>query len=193
MAIHEYSGVATVSPLDRVSSNSATSAAITSLPVVPAENGELIFGVVSVDDGSAPTVTAGSDFTKRQSVADLTSEDTVQVTSASIASTFTLSVSHDYNAMVATFRTVPSDSVPPSVPTGLAASLVSASQIAFSWAASTDDKGVAGYRVYRNGVWVGTITSGTSYSDTNLTPNTLYDYAVLRMTRRTTTPPSPLS
>ena len=33
-----------------------------------------------------------------------------------------------------------------------------------SWSASTDDVGVAGYRVYRNGMLVGTVTD-TSYTD----------------------------
>ena len=56
------------------------------------------------------------------------------------------------------------DTTPPSVPTGLATSSVSASQIAFSWTASTDNIGVAGYKAYRNGVQIRTATSGASYS-----------------------------
>jgi chitodextrinase len=39
----------------------------------------------------------------------------------------------------------------PTTPTGLAATAVSSSQITLSWNVSTDNVGVAGYRIYRNG------------------------------------------
>ena len=121
LAIHEYSGVAAASPLDKVSSNIGTSTAVSSLAVVPAQDGELIFGVVTIDDGSVPTITAGSGFSKRQSVTDATSEDQVQTTAASIAGTFTLNASHDYIAIVITFKPSgvaqlpPPDTTPPTV------------------------------------------------------------------------------
>jgi len=69
------------------------------------------------------------------------------------------------------------DTMPPSIPTGLAASAVSASQINLSWTVSTDDVGVAGYRVYRNGSQVGAAT-GTTYDDTGLAASTTYSYTV---------------
>src|SRR5205807_2198219 len=47
--------------------------------------------------------------------------------------------------------------------------------------------GVAGYKVFRNGVPVGT-TSSNSYSDQGLTPSTLYTYTVLAYDG--TTPPN---
>ena len=71
----------------------------------------------------------------------------------------------------------PTDTTAPSTPTNLAASAVSSSQINLSWTASTDNVGVTGYNVYRGGVQVGT-PSGTSYSDTGLTPSTAYSYYV---------------
>src|SRR5213592_1023495 len=43
------------------------------------------------------------------------------------------------------------DTTPPSVPTGLTASAVSSSQINLSWVASSDNVGVSGYRVFRDG------------------------------------------
>ena len=70
-----------------------------------------------------------------------------------------------------------SDTTPPSIPTGLSASAASLSQINLSWTASTDDVGVAGYGVFRNGLQVGT-TSATAYSDTGLAAGTSYTYAV---------------
>jgi hypothetical protein len=69
------------------------------------------------------------------------------------------------------------DLTPPSTPAKLVASVVSATQINLTWSASTDTVGVTGYRVYRNGVQVGT-TATASYSDTGLTAGTAYTYTV---------------
>jgi beta-glucanase (GH16 family) len=71
----------------------------------------------------------------------------------------------------------PTDTQPPTVPTTLTASAVSSSQINLSWTASTDNVGVAGYRIYRNGSQVGTAT-GTTYQDTGLAASTTYSYTV---------------
>src|SRR6266571_4953584 len=71
----------------------------------------------------------------------------------------------------------PPDTTPPSVPTGLTASAVSSSQINLSWAASSDNVGVSGYRVYRGGTQIAT-TSATSFTNTGLSPSTTYTYAV---------------
>jgi lysophospholipase L1-like esterase/chitodextrinase len=70
------------------------------------------------------------------------------------------------------------DRTPPSVPASLTAVAVSLSRIDLSWAASSDDVGVTGYVVFRNGVQIASVTSGTTYSDTALLPNTSYSYAV---------------
>jgi chitodextrinase len=76
--------------------------------------------------------------------------------------------------------TVGTDEAPPSVPTGLAATVHGPRLISLSWNASTDDVGVAGYAVYRDGVEVGA-TSGadsTSFTDGGLAPGSTHDYAV---------------
>jgi chitodextrinase len=57
------------------------------------------------------------------------------------------------------------------------ATSVTTSQANLSWTASTDNVGVAGYRIYRDGVQVGN-TPQTSYADTGLTASTTYSYAV---------------
>lgn len=69
------------------------------------------------------------------------------------------------------------DVTPPSVPTGLALSGRSATEIDLTWAASTDNVGVTGYNIYRNGTQVGSATD-TNYSDLGLSPNTTYTYTV---------------
>src|SRR6266699_2224788 len=69
------------------------------------------------------------------------------------------------------------DTTAPSTPTGLLASAVSSSQINLSWSASTDNVGVAGYKVFRNGVQI-TTTSALAYGNTGLSPATTYSFAV---------------
>lgn len=69
------------------------------------------------------------------------------------------------------------DTTAPSAPTGLAAGTVTSSSVSLSWAASTDNVGVTGYQVFRDGVQTGTSTT-TSYTDTSAAPNTTYNYLV---------------
>ena len=72
----------------------------------------------------------------------------------------------------------PSDtSAPTTPPTGLSASAVSSSRIDLSWTASTDNVGVVGYRIYRGGVYLKSVTS-TSASDESLSASTQYCYTV---------------
>ena len=77
------------------------------------------------------------------------------------------------------------DTTAPSVPTGLAASAVSSSQINASWNAATDPtvsgqitSGVAGYKLYRGGSLHQTLGLVTSYQDTGLTAATQYQYRI---------------
>jgi chitodextrinase len=54
---------------------------------------------------------------------------------------------------------------------------VSTNQINLAWTASTNNIGVANYRIFRGSVQVAT-TTATAYGDTGLAPSTLYSYAV---------------
>jgi chitodextrinase len=69
------------------------------------------------------------------------------------------------------------DVTAPSVPTGLNATVESSFKITLTWSVSTDNLKVAGYKIYRNGVLVGTKTLN-SYSDSGLQRNTTYTYTV---------------
>jgi hypothetical protein len=69
------------------------------------------------------------------------------------------------------------DITPPSTPTSLQAVVVSSSQINLSWAASTDNVGVAGYKIYRNGTQIAT-SQTTSYSNMGLSASVTYSYTV---------------
>lgn len=69
------------------------------------------------------------------------------------------------------------DVTAPTVPAGLKGSAVDSTQINLSWTASTDNVGVNAYRVYRNGVLVGSPLL-TSYTDSKLFASTGYAYSV---------------
>jgi hypothetical protein len=74
-----------------------------------------------------------------------------------------------------------SDTTPPSVPTGLASTATTSSSVALSWNTSTDTggSGLAGYRLYRGGSLIATISAGTTtYTDTGLSASTQYSYAI---------------
>ncbi|WP_224366383.1 fibronectin type III domain-containing protein [Hyalangium versicolor] len=86
-------------------------------------------------------------------------------------------ISSASNTATATTKANSTDTTAPSTPSNLAATAASSSQINLSWTGSTDNVGVTGYIVYRNGTQVGTPT-GTSYSDTGLTASTAYSYTV---------------
>ncbi len=61
------------------------------------------------------------------------------------------------------------DTQAPTAPTNLAAGTVTATQVPLSWSASSDDQGVAGYRIFRGAGQVGEV-AGTSFTDTTVAP-----------------------
>ena len=69
------------------------------------------------------------------------------------------------------------DTTPPSVPANLKAGTITHNSVAMSWAPSTDDRAVAQYSVYKNGVKVAAV-GGASYTATGLTPDTTYSFTV---------------
>ncbi|MDP9329997.1 MAG: hypothetical protein M3P11_05065 [Actinomycetota bacterium] len=69
------------------------------------------------------------------------------------------------------------DTVAPSVPTGLSAAAVTANEVALTWNDSTDNVGVAGYTIYRDGTAVGTSTTA-SFADKTFAPATPYSFTV---------------
>ena len=69
------------------------------------------------------------------------------------------------------------DTQAPSVPQGMAFGAIAETTVALVWNASTDNVGVAGYRLYRNDVAVGTVTS-PGYTYSGLTCGTSYTFAL---------------
>ncbi|WP_179166657.1 cellulase family glycosylhydrolase [Streptomyces sp. CB03238] len=73
----------------------------------------------------------------------------------------------------------PADTQAPTAPTGLTSTAKTSSSVSLSWTAATDNVRVTGYDVYRGTVKVNAApVTGTTYTDTGLTPSTAYSYSV---------------
>ncbi|MES1260471.1 MAG: right-handed parallel beta-helix repeat-containing protein [Acidobacteriota bacterium] len=71
----------------------------------------------------------------------------------------------------------PADTTPPSVPSSLSATATSSSAITLTWTASTDNVGVTGYRIFRNGAQIATSTTN-SFVAAGLAAGTQYSFSV---------------
>ncbi|OUS78104.1 hypothetical protein B1748_04890 [Paenibacillus sp. MY03] len=67
----------------------------------------------------------------------------------------------------------------PTIPMNLTATALSSYEIALSWDASSDETGVSGYKIYRNGQEIATVNGDVlNFKDTGLTLGTTYRYTV---------------
>ena len=188
----------TVSAFDAAGNNSAPSAALQATTLTPKDTTP-----PSVPTGLAVTGTTASSV----SLSWTASTDNVGVTGykvfragvqvgTSVGPSYTdgsLTASSTYSYTVSAFDAAgnnsaqspsvqaitqaPPDTTPPSVPTGLTVTGTTASTVSLSWTASTDNVGVAGYKVSRAGVQVGTSVT-PSYTDGSLAASTAYAYTV---------------
>ena len=71
------------------------------------------------------------------------------------------------------------DTTPPSRPTGLAVSSVAQNRLTLTWNASTDNVGVAGYDLYRNGTKMTTVTTTSASQTGRLTCGSSYMFGVV--------------
>lgn len=70
------------------------------------------------------------------------------------------------------------DKVAPSAPTNFRSTATNLTSVSLAWNASTDNVGVVGYIVTRNGTTLPTVT-GLSLSDVGLNPATTYNYSIV--------------
>ena len=70
------------------------------------------------------------------------------------------------------------DSTPPSVPTGVTAAATSAFAVQLGWNPSTDNTGVVGYTVFRDGTLFAKVGAVTAYTDTTVLAGSTYSYSV---------------
>ena len=80
-------------------------------------------------------------------------------------------------AIVMVSTTACSDTQAPTAPSSLAASSVSQTSLTLGWSAASDNVGVTGYDVYRNGTKTATVT-GLSSAQTGLVCGTSYTFTV---------------
>jgi len=172
--IHEYSGLDRTNPLDTSAAAVGAASAMDSGSATTSNANDLIFGA----GASSSTVTAaGTGFTSRLTDFGNRTEDK-NVTSTG---SYNATAAHNGNRwvmhMVAFKTATAGDTAAPTVPTGLTATATSSSAINLSWTPSTDNLGVSGYKVFRNGTQVATTTT-PSYQDAGLTEATSYSYTV---------------
>src|ERR1700722_17899093 len=86
-------------------------------------------------------------------------------------SVYTTTGINEYKLLVSTADTTPPST--PTDPTGTA----NGTTAAVAWGGSSDNVGVAGYNVIRDGVWIAN-TTATGYSDSGLATSTTYDYQI---------------
>ncbi|HSM38247.1 MAG TPA: DNRLRE domain-containing protein, partial [Candidatus Limnocylindrales bacterium] len=70
------------------------------------------------------------------------------------------------------------DNEPPSAPTGLDAAAPSSNRVDLTWNAATDNVGVTGYEIWRDGSLVTTVGQQTTFSDLGRAADTTYQYQV---------------
>jgi hypothetical protein len=153
--IHEYSGLDRTAPLDVTASAVGTATAMDSGPATTTNGSDLIFGAGS--SGGSVTA-AGTGFTSRLNANGSRTEDKTVTATGPYNATATQN-STQWVMHMAAFKAENGDVSAPSVPTGLTATAVSGSQIDLSWNASSDNVGVAGYKIFRNGTQIGTSTT----------------------------------
>ena len=72
----------------------------------------------------------------------------------------------------------PADTTPPSKPTNVAATAIDSNRVQLTWIASTDNVGVTGYDIYRDGTLLTTVSPVTRYYDNTAQPDTTYSYRI---------------
>jgi len=82
-----------------------------------------------------------------------------------------------YHARLDLSVPAPADTAAPSVPAGVQAVASAPDRVDAAWQASTDNVGVTGYRVLRDGVVVTTV-AGTAHTDVGLSAGATYAYTV---------------
>jgi RHS repeat-associated protein len=109
IAAHEYSGIATSTPLDKTASSTGTGTVLSSGTVTVGNDHEVYFAV-GWSDNSGDTWTAGSGYTLRQQETDnntwerLATEDAILSSASTSVARFTVTTSDSWAAAIATFK-----------------------------------------------------------------------------------------
>lgn len=183
--VAEYSGIAIANPVDVATSATGSSATSSSGVLTTTNASDLL---VSGNIVETWTAGPGSGFTQRL-LTDPNSDilqDRIVTTAGSYTATAPMGQSGYWIMQLVAFRAASgtTDTQAPSAPSGLAAVVISSSQINLSWTAATDNVGVTNYLVERcQGVSCSTFAQvGTpatiAFNSTGLSASTSYSYRV---------------
>lgn len=170
-----------VSPLSNVTTITAwqvaSTAACTATPPVGAQTVSASLAVgVTIAFATTP-VGASVISCVRTTIPEAEANKTTAATEINAVLTAALgNWAYSATATVATQSLAP-DGVSPTAPTNLIATGTTTTQTTLSWGAATDAFGVTGYRVYRGGVPIATVT-GLTYTNFGLVASTPYTYTV---------------
>jgi chitodextrinase len=133
----------------------------------------------ATDDVGVATYEVSRDGTVLGSTSSTTFTDSAIAPSTTYAySVVAIDAGGNRSTPVSAAVTTPGDLAPPSKPSGLTAKAAnSPRRVKLAWTASTDDVGVTGYRVYRDGAAIATV-GATTYTDPSVARSTKYRYAV---------------
>ena len=181
--VADYSGVALAGSLDQIVTARGQGTVVDTGASAAVDAGELVFAAL-VTGGSPGSVTPGSSlsvpYTARAQTPNGSAfeEDITSSAAGAQQGTAALGAATDWYAVCAVFHSYPATPpVPPSTPTGLAATSVASTRVALSWSPSSGS--VAGYTVYRDGSAIGTTgPDTTTFLDPNVTRATTYTYSV---------------
>ncbi len=184
-AVADYSGVALAGALDQIiTKRFPDGSSVDTGPTPPVGAGELVYAAV-ITSPSAGSVSPGSSqgvryMSRAQSANGASFEEDITSSAAGAQDgTATLSSVTDWYAVCAVFHPYPATPpVPPSTPTGLAATSAASTRVTLSWSASSTGS-VSGYAVYRDGSPIGTTRpDSTVFVDQDATPSTTSTYTV---------------
>jgi len=181
--VADYSGVALAGSLAQiVTARAPDAAAVDTGATAAVDAGELVFAALltSPAPGSVtPGSSMGVPYTARAQTPNGSAfeEDITSSAAGAQQGTAALGAATDWYAVCAVFRSYPATPpVPPSTPTGLAATSVASTRVALSWSPSSGS--VAGYTVYRDGSAIGTTgPDTTTFLDPNVTRANTYAYS----------------
>jgi uncharacterized delta-60 repeat protein len=130
-------------------------------------------------NGGTITTDVAGDTDVAQAVA-IQADGKIVAAGRAFRSNFDLTLARYRNDVVPT--PTPTDTTPPTAPTGLTATFNSATNaIDLSWTAATDDVAVTGYRIYRDGGLLPTVTAvtGTTFSDAGVSGTHSYQVTAI--------------
>lgn len=155
-----------------------TTASVPSIGVFSASPSNITGGQSSV---LAWTVTGATSISIDNGVGNVAAGGSKTVSPAQ-TTTYTLTATNSVGAVVSKVTIVvgaAGDTQPPSAPALNSATVASSTQVDLTWSGSTDNVGVSGYQVLRNGAVIATVSSSTrTYADTGVSGNANYVYSV---------------